>query len=66
MRFEELSPSARADAAQAASRYLLRHDYVSLTEACFEHRCSLQELWDDIMSAAGLPACEAPVFAPVL
>lgn len=66
MRFEELSPGARAEAAGAAARYLLVHDYVSLAEACAVHACSLQELWDEIMAAAGLPACDVPVFTPVL
>lgn len=66
MQFEDMAPAARADAAQAASRFLLRHDYVSLAEACAERGCSLQELWDAIMAAAGLPACTAPVFAAVV
>jgi hypothetical protein len=66
MLFEEMVPAARAAAAQAASRFLLENDYVSLAEACAVEGCSLQELWDRVMAAAGLPACDAPVFALVV
>jgi hypothetical protein len=62
-RFEDMAPGERADAAQAASRYLLDHDFASLQEACDDRGLALQELWDEIMALARLPACSVPLFA---
>lgn len=61
--FEDMAPGARAEAARAASMYLLAHDFVSLEEACERRGLSFQQLWDDIMAGAGLPPCGVPVFA---
>lgn len=61
--FEDMAPADRAAAAQAASRYLLVHDFASLEEACETRGVALQELWDEILVLARLPACTVPVFA---
>jgi hypothetical protein len=61
--FEDMAPGERADAAGAASRYLLAHDFASLQEASEDRGVALQELWDEIMIVAELPACSVPVFA---
>lgn len=62
-RFEDMAPGERADAADAASRYLLDHDFASLQEACDDRGLAVQELWDEIMILAHLPACSVPLFA---
>jgi hypothetical protein len=62
-RFEDMAPGERADAAQAASRYLLDHDFASLQDASDDRGVALQELWDEIMTLARLPACSVPIFA---
>lgn len=61
--FEDMAPGARAAAARAASTYLLVNDFVSLDEACEQRGLAFQQLWDEIMADAGLPACGVPVFA---
>lgn len=61
--FEEMAPEARAEAARAASMYLLAHDFVSLEDACERHGLTFQQLWDEIMAGAELPPCGVPVFA---
>lgn len=61
--FEDMPPGERADAASAASRYLLDHDFASLQEASDHRGVALQELWDEIMILARLPACSVPLFA---
>lgn len=58
-----MAPGDRAAAAQAASRYLLANDYASLEEACETQGLAMQELWDEILVLACLPACTVPVFA---
>jgi hypothetical protein len=64
MRFEDLPPAARTEAARAAREFMRKNGYISLMEACEAlDLASLQELWDRIMAEAGLPACEAPAFA---
>ncbi|MBL8658599.1 MAG: hypothetical protein JNM75_02450 [Rhodospirillales bacterium] len=62
-RFEEMAPDERADAARAASRYLLANDFASLDEACEIRGLAMQDLWDEIMAVARLPACAVPLFA---
>ncbi len=62
-RFEDMAPHERAAAAQAASRYLLANDFASLDEACETRGLAMQDLWDDIIAVARLPACSVPVFA---
>lgn len=61
--FEDMAPAERADAAGAASQYLLAHDFSSLQEASDDRGVALQELWDEIMVLAELPACSVPLFA---
>ena len=63
MRFESLPPEDRAKAAAAASQFLLRNDHVSLFEAAEMREIAAQQLWDEIMADAGLPACDLPAFA---
>lgn len=63
MPFEDMAPGARAEAARAASIYLLSNDFVSLDEACERRELALRQLWDEIMAEADLPACGVPVFA---
>lgn len=53
----------RAAAAQAASRYLVANDFASLEEACEARGLAMQDLWDDILGRACLPACTVPLFA---
>ena len=60
--FEDMAPGERADAAQAASRYLLDHDFASLQEASDDRGLAVQVLWDEIMVLARLPACSVPLF----
>ncbi len=62
-RFEDMAPGDRADAAGAASRYLLDHDFASLQEASDDRGLAVQVLWDEIMVLARLPACSVPIFA---
>jgi hypothetical protein len=66
MLYENLPPEDRANAARAASQFLLRNDYVSLYEASEIRGLSVQELWSEIMADFGLPECDLPVFAPVM
>jgi hypothetical protein len=65
MHFESLPPGDRAKVAAAASQFLLRNDYVSLFEAAEKREIAVQELWNEIMADAGLPACDLPGFALV-
>ncbi len=62
MDFDDLPAADRAKAAHAASQFLLSHDFASFDEACRELETPLQELWDRIMSRAGLPPCRLPSF----
>jgi hypothetical protein len=64
MRFEDLPPNDRREAESAASRFLVRHHYVSLDEACQTQDLTLPDLWDRIMREAGLPECDPPTFSP--
>jgi hypothetical protein len=67
MRFEDLPPAARTEAARAVRAFMQKNDCVSLVEACqILNLPSLQALWDRIMAEAGLPACEAPAFTAFL
>lgn len=61
--FEDMAPGERANAAHAASQYLLAHDFASLQEASDDRGLAVQELWDEIMIVARLPACSVPLFA---
>lgn len=61
--YESLSPEDRARVATAASRFLLRNDYVSLQEAADRRGTSIHQLWREIVVEAGLPACELPAFS---
>ena len=63
MLYENLPPEDRANAASAASQFLLRNDYVSLYEASEIRGLSVQT---EIMADSGLPECDLPVFAPVM
>ena len=65
MHYENLPPDDRAKVAAAASQFLLRNDYVSLFEAAEMRDMAVQELWNEIMADAGLPACDLPGFALV-
>ena len=47
----------------AASRFLLHNDYVSLQEAAEQKGISMRQLWHEIITEAGLPACDMPAFA---
>lgn len=47
----------------AASRFLLHNDYVSLQEAAELKGISMRQLWHEIITDAGLPACDIPAFA---
>jgi hypothetical protein len=51
--------------AAAASQFLLRNDYVSLSEAAEKREIAAQELWNEILADVGLPACHLPGFALV-
>ena len=64
MRFEDLPLNDRHAAETAASRFLGRHRYVSLDEACQTLDLTLPQLWSQIMEEVGLPDCDPPVFAP--
>lgn len=64
MRFEDLPLNDRHTAASAASRFLVRHRYVSLDEACQTLDLTLPQLWSQIMGESGLPDCDPPAFAP--
>ena len=64
MRFEELPLPDRYAAESAASRFLARHRYISLDEACQTLDLTLPQLWSQIMRDRGLPDCDPPVFAP--
>lgn len=64
MRFEDLPLNDRYAAEIAASRFLARHRYVSLDEACQTLDLTLPQLWSQIMEEVGLPDCDPPVFAP--
>jgi hypothetical protein len=66
MLYENLPPEDRANAARAASQFLLRNEYVSLYEASEIRGLSVQEPWSEIMADSGLPECDLPVFAPVM
>ena len=61
--FEDMAPGERAEVCQAASRYLLDHDFASLQEASDDRGVAIQELWNEIMVLAQLPACSVPLFA---
>lgn len=63
-RFEDLPLQTRHAAEWAACRFLLRHRYVSLDEACQERNLTLAELWSLILREAGLPDCDPPAFSP--
>jgi hypothetical protein len=58
MHFESLPPEDRAKVAAAASQFLLRNDNVSLFEAAEKREIAAQELWNEILADAGLPACD--------
>ena len=60
---DSLTSEDRAKAAMAASRFLLHNDYVSLKEAAEHRGISMRQLWHQIMTDAGLPACDMPAFA---
>ena len=64
MHYESLPPDDRAKMAAAASQFLLQNDYVSLFEAAEMRDMAAQELWNEIMADAGLPACDLPVDSP--
>ena len=64
MRFEDLPLNDRHAAESAASRFLARHCYVSLDEACQTLDLTLPELWSRIMEGVGLPDCDPPTFTP--
>ena len=64
MRFEDLPLNDRHAAEIAASRFLGRHRYVSLDEACQECGQTLPDLWSRILQEAGLPDSEPPAFSP--
>ncbi|MDG4550827.1 MAG: hypothetical protein P9F19_08510 [Candidatus Contendobacter sp.] len=64
MRFEDLPLNDRHATATAASRFLARHRYVSLDEACQTLDLTLAQLWSRIMEEAGLPDCDPPTFTP--
>src|SRR5512132_2514165 len=59
LHYESLPPEDRAKVAAAASQFLLRNDYVSLFEAAEKREIAVEELWNEIMADAGLPACDA-------
>ena len=61
--FDSLTSEDRAKAAMAASRFLLHNDYVSLQEAAELKGISMRQLWHEIITDAGLPACDIPTFA---
>ena len=65
MRYESLPAEGRAKVAAAASQFLLQNDYVSLFEAAEMREMAVEELWNEIMADAGLPACDLPGFALV-
>lgn len=64
MRFEDLPLNDRHAAEIAASRFLARHRYVSLDEACQTLDLVLPELWSRILREAELPDCDPPAFSP--
>ena len=64
MRFEDLPLNDRHAVESAASRFLVRHRYVSLDEACQTLDLTLPELWSRILREVGLPDCDPPAFAP--
>jgi hypothetical protein len=64
MRFEDLPLNDRREAESAACRFLMRHRYISLDEACQTQDLTLPDLWDRIMREAGLPECDPPAFSP--
>ena len=65
MHYEILRPEDRAKVAAAASQFLLKNDYVSLFEAAELRDMPVQEVWNQILADAGLPACDLPSFALV-
>jgi hypothetical protein len=60
--FDSLASEDRAKAEMAASRFLLHNDYVSLQEAAEQRGISMRQLWHQIITDAGLPACDIPAF----
>ncbi len=64
MRFEDLPLNDRREAESAVCRFLVRHRYISLDEACQTQDLTLPALWDRILREAGLPECEPPAFSP--
>jgi hypothetical protein len=65
LHYEILRPEDRAKVAAAASQFLLKNDYVSLFEAAELRDIPVQEVWNQILADAGLPACDLPSFALV-
>jgi hypothetical protein len=65
LHYEILPPEDRAKVAAAASQFLLKNDYVSLFEAAELRDMPVQEVWNQILADAGLPACDLPSFALV-
>jgi hypothetical protein len=65
LQYEILPPEDRAKVAAAASQFLLKNDYVNLFEAAELRDMPVQEVWNQILADAGLPACDLPSFALV-
>jgi hypothetical protein len=63
MRFEDLDAPERTAALAAAREFMQKNDYTSLPEACEALGMPLPDLWEKIVSEAGLPPCDAPVFS---
>lgn len=62
MRFEDLNAAERTAALAAAREFMRKHGYTGLAEAGEMLEIPLQDLWEKIMTEAGLPPFDIPVF----
>ncbi len=64
-KFEDLPLEMQSRGIRAVREFMINGGYAYLGEAVKALNCSFQMVWDKIMSAAGLPECEAPEFIEV-